>query len=98
MIPELPIDFGALAASGATVLGGVIAGVMGIFVMVSLVNMGIKWVRRAFDSGPEDVKVDRTVRVRAINGNDVGYDHEVDGEYYVNVDWRDKPGNWESYL
>ena len=49
-IPAMPVDFADVASKGAVVLGTVIAGVIGIFVVVSLVNMGIKWVRRAFTS------------------------------------------------
>ncbi len=49
-IPAMPVDFADVAAQGAVILGTVVAGVIGIFVIVSLVNMGIKWVKRAFNS------------------------------------------------
>lgn len=49
-IPDMPVDFADIAAKGAVVLGTVVAGVIGIFVIVSLINMGIKWVKRAFNS------------------------------------------------
>lgn len=49
-IPDMPVDFADIATKGAVILGTVVAGVMGIFVIVSLINMGIKWVKRAFAS------------------------------------------------
>lgn len=52
--PEMPIDFSEIAAQGATILGGVIAGVVGIFVVTSLVNMGIKWLRAAIGGDEEE--------------------------------------------
>ena len=49
-IPDMPVDFGDIATKGAVVLGAVVAGCIGIFVITSLINMGIKWIRRAFTS------------------------------------------------
>lgn len=49
-IPAMPVDFADIASQGAVILGTVVGGVIGIFVIVALINMGIKWVRRAFTS------------------------------------------------
>lgn len=49
-IPDAGVDWDGIATSGATEVGKVIASVIGIFVMVALVNMGIKWCKRAFTS------------------------------------------------
>lgn len=50
MIPPLPVDFASLVAQGVVVMGKVITGVAGIFVMMSLVRMGIGWIRATFSS------------------------------------------------
>lgn len=47
-IPSMPVDFADLAAQGAVILGTVVAGCIGVVVLVSLINMGISWMRRAF--------------------------------------------------
>lgn len=47
-IPEMPVDFADLASKGAVVMGAVITGVAGIFILNALVRMGFNWIRRAF--------------------------------------------------
>lgn len=49
MIPEMPVDFGELATMSMTVVGKVIVGCLGAYMIVVLLRMGIKWLVRAFD-------------------------------------------------
>ncbi len=87
----IPVDFAAAGLAAGVAFSEVACGVIGVCVVKNIVCSGVSLASRLIggDENVEDVKVDRTVHVRPAGDNDAGYDYEVDGREYVNVDWRD---------
>lgn len=48
MIPAFPLDMDSLVSQCMVIFGAVMAGVMGVIVLISLINMGVNWLRLAF--------------------------------------------------
>ncbi len=72
MIPSLPIDFAAIAAYGAVMLGQVAAGAAGVVTVQSLIRAGFRYVEQSFTG--MDVEGER-VRVIDVDAESV---HVVD--------------------
>ncbi len=92
MIPPLPIDFAAIAANGAVMLGQVAAGAAGVVTLQSLIKAGFRYVEQSFvaadmsSDGVDDVGVEPVAVREADDREDAGFDYEVDGMVFIDLE------------
>jgi hypothetical protein len=90
----MPIDFASITSDGAVVMGVVVAGVVGVYVVIALVRMGIRWISAALSGDginyPVGITRDDVEEFDGGDSEDEFFAHLKDGRsFYVSSD-----GKW----